>query len=184
MEMATSLAQPQGRAPAVPPGPCSRSRRNSILRPTRSSGTDWAGLVFMQALLTNHNTPRDVAGGYEKYRDHLSNSARCHRTKPIRTSAALTLATFMLVVVAATTAATAQTYTVLYNFGSKNGISTALIRTSSPKAAMAACTALPRINGLGAQGRCSRSRPRESSPCCISSTERTGKSPWRPDSGR
>jgi uncharacterized repeat protein (TIGR03803 family) len=50
-----------------------------------------------------------------------SNSARCHRTKPFRTSAALTLATFMLVVVAATTAATAQTYTVLYNFGSKNG---------------------------------------------------------------
>ena len=51
----------------------------------------------------------------------LSNSAHFHRTKPFPTSAALTLTTLMLVLLAATVAATAQTYTVLYNFGGKRG---------------------------------------------------------------
>jgi len=51
----------------------------------------------------------------------FSNSADFHPRKPSRTIAILILATIMFAVVAATTMATAQTYTVLYNFGSNPG---------------------------------------------------------------
>ena len=45
-----------------------------------------------------------------------SKIAHCNRVKSFRTSATLILTTLMLIVVAATTVATAQTYTDLYNF--------------------------------------------------------------------
>src|SRR5271167_4745941 len=51
----------------------------------------------------------------------LSRIAHFNRLKSFRTRAALILATLMLVVAVATTVATAQTYTDLYNFDFTHG---------------------------------------------------------------
>ena len=51
----------------------------------------------------------------------LSKVADPERLKPFRTNAALILTTLMLMVAAATTVATAQTYTDLYNFDGTDG---------------------------------------------------------------
>ena len=50
-----------------------------------------------------------------------SKRAHSQRSKSFRTSAALTLTTLMLLIAAATTAATAQTYTDLFNFNGTDG---------------------------------------------------------------